>query len=199
MKDHVYNMYTDRWDKILSAAIMHPWFGRSDNLLSKAALLRVWARYCPTVSILKSGSDFCDQCTTLLDSASITTNADLEKTLLAARRRHLMHAFNVFELYRAIVSAPQSAPSASPIHLVFDFAEKELLPHLPHQPGQFHFETGLKFDFYGFCNTDRQVCYVYGLPEGHGPKKTANEVASMVHHTLKKYRLSGFSGAKNKC
>ncbi len=34
------------------------------------------------------------------------------------------------------------------IRFVFDFAEKVLLPKLMKQPGQLHFITGLKFDFF---------------------------------------------------
>ncbi|PXF44968.1 hypothetical protein BWQ96_05268 [Gracilariopsis chorda] len=108
-----------------------------------------------------------------------------------------MEALPEFKLYRAIVTATQEGPSANPIHLVFDFAEKELLPHLLGQPGQLHFVTGLKFDLFGVYSSGRKVCYVYRLPEGHWPNnKTANDVTSMVHHALKQHRDSGFRTAE---
>ena len=77
------------------------------------------------------------------------------------------------------------------LHLVFDFAEKWFLPNLQRQPGQLHFVTGLKFDFFGVHVSNLWFTNIYGLPEGHWPGgKTASEVASMLQNTIATFKLT---------
>ena len=54
------------------------------------------------------------------------------------------------------------------------------------QPGQLHFTTGLKFDFFCVSNTNLNTNFIFGLPEGHWLSgKSANEVASMIEHVIR--------------
>ena len=75
------------------------------------------------------------------------------------------------------------------IHLVFDFAEKVLLPSMLRQSGQLYFITGLKFDIFGVSSSSFDRNFIFGLPEGHWPgHKTASEITSMPHHALEVHR-----------
>lgn len=76
-----------------------------------------------------------------------------------------------------------SQPSGT--HFVFDFAEKVVLPHLLRQPGQLHFATGLKADFFGVHCRKLKRTMVFCLLEGHWPNgMTSIEVASMFYHSV---------------
>lgn len=74
-------------------------------------------------------------------------------------------------------------------HIVFYFAEKDFLPKLQNQPGQFHFITGLKLDHFGIYTSYEGFNYIVGLPEGHWlNKNTSNVVISMLHYKLDSQR-----------
>ncbi|PXF45203.1 hypothetical protein BWQ96_05033 [Gracilariopsis chorda] len=189
----VQDLYRKERKEIMeAAAVRNAAVRKPDAPLSKSGFLKVWGSYYPTLRILKSGSDFCDQCTTFSNSARTTTNMDLRETLLAARRQHRVEALAQFTVYRTIQTTAENAPATNPIHLIFDFAEKILLPHLLRQPGQLHFVTSLQFDIFGVYSSTMSTCYVYGLPGGNWPgNKTCNEVASMLNHAGKQHRVSG--------
>lgn len=71
------------------------------------------------------------------------------------------------------------------LHLIFDFAEKILLPHSLRQPGQLHFNTGLNFDLFGTHVNNLNCTSIFCLPEGHWPNsKTGNKVGSMILYQL---------------
>lgn len=78
------------------------------------------------------------------------------------------------------------------LDLVFDFAEKVLLPHLLHQPGQLHSVTGLKVDLFAVHRSTKGRTNVFCLPVGHWPGgKTTEEVLSMVYHPICILRSDG--------
>eukprot|EP00171_Calliarthron_tuberculosum_P019092 IDg19092t1 len=73
--------------------------------------------------------------------------------------------------------------------LLFDFAEKVLLPRLLKHPGQLYFVSGLKFDIFGVSASNNGQQYIYGLPEGHwSNEKTANAVISMLEDSIDRVR-----------
>lgn len=89
-----------------------------------------------------------------------------------------------------VLQEPNENP-ANGIYLVFDFAEKVLQPHLVRPPGQKHFVTGLKLDFFGESSSNLKQPFIFGFPEGHWPGgKTASEVGSMVSYALELHKTS---------
>lgn len=78
---------------------------------------------------------------------------------------------------------------------MFDFAEKVLLPSLPKQPGQLHFVTGLKYDFFGVHRSNLGKKFAHSLPEGHWSQgKTANEVGYMLLNSLETHKADPQNG-----
>ena len=115
--------------------------------LSKDSFSKVWSAQYLTLRILKSGSDFCDTSTQLKNMADTITDVGSKTALFNASSKHRQEAFNEFKYYRDMQYSAKTDQSC--IHLVFDFAEKVLLPSMLRQPGQLYFITGLKFDIFG--------------------------------------------------
>ena len=79
----------------------------------------------------------------------------------------------------------QTEQNSNLVRIVFDFAEKALLPSFTRQPGSLHFITGLRFDLFGGSCSKLRTNVVFGLPEGHCPgDKTADTVLSMLNWVL---------------
>ena len=169
--------------------------------LMKNSLAKVWRSDAPTLRILKNGSDFCDTCTRLSDIVQDAADYDIRESLSQVRNKHRKEAAEEFGFYRTLHRHTQQCPYEGTVHLTFDFAEKILLPHLLQQPGQLHFDTGLKFDFFGVHSSNSNRRFIYGLPEGHWPNnKTANEVGSMLVKCIEYHkRESCFPSSRTLC
>lgn len=90
-----------------------------------------------------------------------------------------------FENYRTMYKSACNTEDSKYIHIIFDFAEKVLLPHLLKKPGQLHFITGLKFDLFRVRLSNIDSTHIHFLTEGHWPNsKSANEVASMLEYSI---------------
>lgn len=165
--------------------------------LSYSLFIRHWAADFPTLRIAKSVSDFCDYCTSTKSHLKILDRTDaIYDTLAGLLVEHRNAAHIEYLHYKKCQAEAQQQPMGSTRHLVFDFAEKVLLPKLLRQPGQLHFITGLKFDMFGISSSNENRNYIFGLPEGHWPnEKTANAVVSMLHHVLSCQRQYGRGGA----
>ena len=190
-KSEIYQHYKIEWENIVDSVVNQRISNtsRPDSPLHKDSFCRAWKKFMPTLKILNSGSDFCDTCTEMKNIADNMKDPTTKEIMEKARQKHRDEASTEFKLYREIQSKVKQIPVGNDIHLIFDFAEKILLPSLLKQPGQLHFITGIKFDFFGVSSSNYDETYIYGLPEGHWPGgKTCNEVSSMLHHTLLMHR-----------
>lgn len=171
---------------------------RPFNPLTTRALYKVWNQYAPTLRIMKTGRDFCDTCTSLGNFIPTARDSTTQHCLRDVRLKQREEAFTEFKNYCALPCEAKDNPSGA-IHLVFDFAGKVLLFHLLRQPGQLHFITGLKFDFFGVHSSNLGTTHIFGLPEGHWRgSKTANEVPSMLHYSMMAHRGSGSPTAQSR-
>lgn len=107
----------------------------------------------------------------------------LIKSLNSTLMEHRIQAKGDFMLYKSCQE--QAAGSPDVIHIVFDFAEKVLLPRISKQPGQLNYITSLIFDIFGVLCSNFKTNFLFGFTEGHWPNtKTVNVVCSMVNHVL---------------
>lgn len=198
----VYEQYTKQWENIGEGIIETLKESRKltnserkkNNKLAQLTLpqkpitldafLKTWRTSVKWIKILKSGSDFCDTCTFYKNSfahVDDVTKQELKKRYLA----HRNEAAGEFKFYKSIMECSEKEPEGEAVHLIFDFAEKVLIPRLQDQPGQLHFTTSLKIDIFGIYCSNLKEMFVYGLTEGHWPShKTANEVGSMLHYQI---------------
>lgn len=183
----VYKIYVSSFQKLVSdAEDVGAIAKKPESPISFNLFRRYWRSDSGTLRIAKQGSDYCDLCTALkddiknlpiLDERHLKAQIDLENHRAVAQQE--------FNVYRQCQKDSANNPNGNVRHLVFDFAEKVLLPRLRNQPGQLHFVTGLKFDLFGVSCSNAGTNFVFGLPEGHWPnEKTANVVISMLHHVL---------------
>lgn len=147
--------------------------------------VRFWNSRCSHISISSPGTDYCDNCTTLKNSLSNSTDDSTRNTLQESLEKHVADALSERRYLKDVRSLAISGQNKV-LHLIMDFAEKVLLPSLVRQPGQLHFVTGLKLDLFAVSCGNKSKNYVFSLPEGYWPGgKTANEVLSMVFHVIK--------------
>lgn len=113
-------------------------------------------------------------------STDYVSRSDLQKTL----NNHLNSSKTETE-YLNPIRAQSNFDSAELIPVIIDFAENVLFPFVLHQPGQLHFITGLKNDFFCISCASNETNYVLSLAEGHWTDgKTASEVSSMFFTVL---------------
>ena len=67
---------------------------------------------------------------------------------LNALQKHLENAKNEYEYYNYCRRSLCINCDCVTVRIVFDFAEKVLLPRMSQQPGKFHFKRGLKFNMF---------------------------------------------------
>lgn len=149
MKLHL--AYCEEWEKIMNAYFEKSLPAQRELIipLTKPSFCFVWDNYAGMLLIMKIGSDFCDICKTLRNNGSTTTDLTARQAVLESRGRHRREARREFQDYKTMQRNAKEAPSK--LHLVFDFAEKVLLPHFHPHLGQFHLVTGLKFVIWGSC------------------------------------------------
>lgn len=193
----VYESYVDSFkDLVRDASDVNAISKQPEVPLSYNLFRRYWRADFPTLRITREGSDFCDLCTALKDDLKrISILDERHLGVQSELNNHRQEAQQEFEFYRQSQSSSAENPDGNVRHLVFDFAEKILLPRLQHQPGQLHFVTGLKFDLFGVSCSNSGNNFVFGLAEGHWPnEKTANVVASMLHHVLSEEGMNAYQG-----
>ena len=134
---------------------------------------------------MSKGSDFCDTCTAYMNGIETAPNEDVKTSIAGCYKNHRIEAANEFKMYKQLMAKAESNTEGESVHIIFDFAEKVLLPYLIIQPGQLHFTTSLKFDLFGIHFSNYNQSFMFGLVEGHWPnKKSGNEVASMIYYFL---------------
>lgn len=109
------------------------------SLITNHFFFKVWKAYLPTLRIINSGIDFFETCTTLKNCPLTLPDRTTRTSVLSARQKNLDEAALEFIYYRDLQKESERDPGGDMIHLVFDFAEMVLLPHLVRQPGQLHF------------------------------------------------------------
>jgi len=170
----VHKNYEKEWPYLITSAINEcNWQGQvPETPLGRTSFGRVWKIHFPFLKIMNKGSDFCDTCIkyrNLIETFPIGTDrSDVESLLMS----HRNHAENEFKFYRSMYDNCKENSSGPTVHVVIDFAEKALLPSLERQPGQLHFVSGLKFDFFAVSVSNL----------------TCNEVLSMLYATLKRLK-----------
>ena len=150
-KISLYSSYREAWAELLQGIIsLRPGLQKPTAPIHYNLFSRYWDADMPTLRIATLGSDFCDTCTTLKNTLSNLRKAYVRyKTTKDALMDHLEEAKTEFLYYRKFQKECKENLVGEVYHLVFDFAEKVLLPKLVKQPGQLHFITGLKFDIFG--------------------------------------------------
>lgn len=189
-RSKVYEEYRNMWEEMITFVVEERRKeGKPTNDVSCPLTLdsfrKVWRQSCDMIRIMKPGSDYCDKCTQISNLLQTDIDDDTRGLLDASLRTHKNEAAAEFKVYTDNQAEARDNPTSGRLHCVFDFAEKVLLPHLLRQPGQLHFVTGLKFDFFGVSVSNLKACDIYCLPEGHWPSgKTANEVATMLGNSI---------------
>lgn len=94
--------------------------------------------------------------------------------------RHGQNAFTKQDFYGEALQAAANASDGTLQHIIFDFAEKLLLPRLARPPGKLNFVTGIYFNQ---CRVQKSTNENtrFGLRKGYRPnEKTASTVLSMI-------------------
>lgn len=188
-KKMVYEEYLKMWESISSAAIQEQLIRKiPESPLKLTQFKQSWLIHFPELVVAHRGSDFCDTC--IRQQNLIRELSGQEKS--AAEEEldiHRKHSNAEYNYYNRIRGRQLSRPRNGTVHMVFDFAEKVLLPSMERQPGSLHFVTGLKYDMFGISNSNEGTANVYGLPEGHWPgTKGPNSVISMLFQTIVDYQ-----------
>ena len=190
-KKNVYEKYTEEWSNMINHAMNHVQHTQTcpEAPASYKTFCKIWLQHLPYLRIAPRGTDFCDTCTIMREKIDHEADEIFKNILISAYEQHRSEAKIEFENYLSIQNEARKNTEETYLHLVFDFAEKRLLPCLTKQPGQLHFITGLKLDLFGISNSNESQSYIYILPEGHWPnQKTANEVLSMLHHSISEHK-----------
>jgi len=142
------------------------------------------------LKISKGGSGYCDTCVSLqtcLEYVEEPTKSELERLFL----EHKTEAEQEFFFYRYSSTLCSENPENGITHIVFDFAEKCMLPSYKKEPGSLHFVSKLKFDLFGVSSSNLNRSFIFGLPEGHWPSgKTANQVLSMIELIIQEHKTN---------
>lgn len=132
------------------------------------------------MAVAKAGSEFCDTCTTVRNDIQCLDPMDERYSYLSqCLDTHRDNAERKHDHYRLWITSNFDVKDVSAQHLVFDFAEKVLLPHLLRQSGQLYFIAGLKFDIFGIHNSNQGVTFLYGLPKGHWMNEKRQTLSSL--------------------
>lgn len=107
---------------------------------------------------MKLGSDYWDRCTQLCNILQTDLASDTPDCLSRSFAGQKSEASVEFDAYITIPRSARDDPSSGTLHIVFNFAEKVLLPSLLRQQGQLHFVTALKFDFFGESVSQTRIC-----------------------------------------
>eukprot|EP00171_Calliarthron_tuberculosum_P005258 IDg5258t1 len=193
-KKDIYKIYETKWSCLVAASLCP-----SENdtgtkekptaPLSYFAFLKVWRTHLPVLRISAGGTDYCDTCTKLKHALKIVQISQTQLELSNRLSLHREEANTVFSFYKRMQREATELPTGAKLHLVFDFAEKVLLPSMKEQPGNLHFITGLRFDIFGVSTSNLNCNFIFGLPEGFWPNgKSANEVLSMLSYVLQLHR-----------
>lgn len=121
----------------------------AEKPLTCHSFYKVWREYCDKVKIMKPGSDYCNKCTQINNILCNDLDEDTRLTLEDSLKLHRAEAAAEFANPIKMQDNARENPNSGELHLVFDFAEKEILAHFLRQHGQLHFTTGLNFDL--FC------------------------------------------------
>eukprot|EP00171_Calliarthron_tuberculosum_P003911 IDg3911t1 len=82
---------------------------------------------------------------------------------------HRQLANQEYSYYNKVRRRQATGPQNGNLHLMFDSAEKVLLPSMERQPGNLQFVTGLEYDLFAISNSNDAETTVFGLAEGHWP------------------------------
>lgn len=93
----------------------------------------------------------------------------IKEVFSVAREKHRSEAIIEFQQYRSLQIYARNEPHRGTMHIVFDFDETILLPHLLRQPGQLNSVTSMKFAFFGVSIRNVNLTEINCLPEGHRP------------------------------
>lgn len=166
-RKHVYDVYKDTIDGTTDACTLKHFYW-------------IWKKKMSNLKIIKNGSDFCDECTTL-QKLNISST-----TIVSALQHHRDLAQREREFY-------SKKCEEAPLHLTFDFAQSVHIPYFLRQLGWYFFKIGVVARLFGVCceKTKKQVNYV--LPEGsypckeRGSRKGSNLVILLMHNYIQVY------------
>lgn len=171
-KDAVYKLYYEKWEEMMNYLMEDRLHNNMVKLsysspLSFKSFYKVWYNCRKTIKIMAPGSDYCDTCTQIRYCIEICNDIFIKEELETKLKEHKEEAASEFSYYRQLQNDAKSGSQPHRLHIIFDFAEKVLIPHLLRQPGQLHFVTGLKIDLFGIHISNAGMTDIYGLVEGH--------------------------------
>lgn len=181
----VYDAYAKDWPVILPSAMATASNSREPTAaLTMPSFRKVWRERFPALKLSNGASGFCDTCHGFQAALNIVDPTDklhLERMLA----KHKEEADTDYAYYRRTTKECRENPTGNTAHVVFNFAEKVIVPSYHKQPSFLHFLTGLLVDLFGASCSNLQTNFVFALPKGHWPNfKTANEVLSMLQHVI---------------
>lgn len=187
-KGEVYKSYVESWESMMTYLIStsSKSYTSADEPLSLIAFSKLWYDKRNYMKIMKAGTDYCDTCVELTNLIRTIQDDQTKSDTKLSLLKHKDAAQYEFNYYVNLKKEAEcNSNSDKSLHLIFDYAEKVLLPRLKKQPGQLHFVTSLKIDMFGVHVSHLKETDIYCLTEGHWPNcKTADTVASMLSHSI---------------
>lgn len=113
-----------------------------------------------------SGTDYCDKCTKIKHALKIIQDPQSRLEMQNELQTHRDEADVEFLFYKEMKNLGSEFREGPTLHLIFEFAEKVLLPSLIEQPGILHFFAGLRFNLFGLSSSKMRQNFIFGLPEG---------------------------------
>lgn len=136
------------------------------------------------MKVVKKGSDFFNLYTTLNAIAALHSNDQRHSCFITLLQDHIGNARKEHEHYKTSLNECRGIADGGLQHDLYGFTGKVLFPKFLRQPRQLYLVTGLKFNIFGIHDNNARLTYVFGLPEGLGPNKTADTVTSMIHYVV---------------
>lgn len=111
-------------------------FQMPDELLCCNIFIRYQSSDFGLLGIETLGLDFCDTWIIVNDTIKCLNYEDVRVQVAdSALKNHVLSARKEFKLYKDIIVKDNEISSSELHHLIFDFAEKVLLPKLQKNPG----------------------------------------------------------------
>ncbi len=97
-----------------------------------------------------------------------------KKKQLKTLDTHREEAATDYNFYKQHQKNANADLSGGTVLVVMDLAENVLLSSMMEQPGNLHFNTGLKFDIFGVSSSIRLSNFLFGLPEAIGQESKSH-------------------------
>lgn len=136
------------------------------SILDAPLTVSEFNKYCNKKQILlkasRTRSDFCDYCAkTRNDLHNLPRNDDRYGALSKLLSKHCHNDTKEHQYYCNFIYSTEKVLDGLHQYVMFDYAEKVLLPRLVKQLGQLYFVTGLKFELFGVHDSNAKRSLVF--------------------------------------